>query len=206
MDKKQNRKNQTTATLKNTSDVSSEQLALGARDGDISAFEEIARRYEKAIYAIASTFAVPEAERDDLYQEGLIALYRAVCRYDESIARFSTFAKVCIKRAMLTWVRDHVSHIGADGQAVTEIPLDESFEEILAVDAASGPEEVYISKEALKALKQEAVKKLSDYEKCVFLLYLEDMDSGEIAEALGKGKKSVENALDRIRAKLAKGK
>lgn len=186
-----------------SSEISSEQLALGAKGGDISAFEEIARRYEKAIYAIAATFAVPEAERDDLCQEGLIALYRAVCRYDESIASFSTFAKVCIKRAMINWIRDHVSHIGADGSVITEIPL-ESLEAILAEDSSCEPEEVFISKEALTTLKREAVKKLSDYEKCVFLLYLEDMNAGEIAEALGKGRKSVENALDRIRKKLAR--
>ncbi len=205
MVKKTNCKNHNPKSDRRTSEISSEQLALGAKSGDISAFEEIARRYEKAIYAIASTFAVPEAERDDLYQEGLIALYRAVCRYDESIASFSTFAKVCIKRAMINWIRDHVSHIGADGKQITEIPL-ESLEAILAEDSSCGPEEVYISKEALTSLKQEAVKKLSDYEKCVFLLYLEDMDAGEISEALGKSKKSVENALDRIRKKLARGK
>lgn len=199
MNKKQNGKKENTAVSES---VSSEQLALGAKSGDISAFEEIARRYEKAIYAIASTFTVPDSERDDLYQEGLIALYRAVCKYDDSIARFSTFANVCIKRAMLTWVRDHVSHIGADGKEITEIPLDESFEGILS-EADSCPEEIYISKEALASLKKSAIKKLSDYEKCVFLMYLEDMSASEISETLGKSRKSVENALDRIRKKLS---
>ncbi len=202
MNKKQSVKNENIAE---STSVSSEQLALGAKSGDVSAFEEIARRYEKAIYAIASTFSVPNAERDDLYQEGLIALYRAVCKYDESVAKFSTFANICIKRAMLTWVRDHVSHIGADGKEITEIPLDESFEGILS-ESDSCPEEIYISKEALTSLKKNAIKKLSDYEKCVFLLYLEDMSVSEISETLSKSKKSVENALDRIRKKLSYGK
>lgn len=198
-------KKQKSAKAQIANSISSEELALGAKSGDAGAFEEIARRYEKAIHAIASTFTVPESERDDLYQEGLIALYRAVCKYDESIAKFSTFANVCIKRAMLTWVRDHVSRIGEDGKEITEVPLDESLEAILS-ENESCPEEIFISREAISNLKKNAIRRLSDYEKCVFLLQLEDMTTSEICEALGKSRKSVENAEGRIRTKLSAGK
>ena len=184
--------------------VKVEELALGVKKGNSSAFEEIARRYENAIRSIAATFSVPEAERDDLYQEGLIALYRAVCKYDESIAKFSTFANVCIKRAMISWTRNHAQHPDKDGRG--EIPWEESFSEILQDSEESCPEELYISKEAVSSMKKNAIKKLSDYEKCVFLLYLEDMSSEEIADSLGKSKKSIENALDRIRKKLSERK
>ncbi len=180
---------------------SSENLALSAKDGDSGAFEELAGRYEAPIRAIAASFNVPESEREDLYQEGLIALYRAVCRYDESIAKLSTFATVCIKRAMLNWIRDHVAKHSVDGSAIVEVSLDEELEGILS-DGANYPEESYISKEALASTKKKALMKLSPYEKCVFLLYLEDMSVQEISESLGKSRKSTENTLGRIRKKL----
>lgn len=180
---------------------SSENLALSAKDGDNDAFEELAKRYEKPIRAIAASFNVPESEREDLYQEGLIALYRAVGRYDESIAKLSTFATVCIKRAMLNWIRDHVSKLDADGTTIVQVPLDEELEGILS-DGANYPEESYISKEAVVSMKRNALMKLSSYEKCVFLLYLEDMSLQEISDSLGKSRKSTENTLGRIRRKL----
>ena len=182
-----------------------EELLSVAKDGDSSAFEEIARHYDGVINAYALSFNVPEAERDDLRQEGLIALYRAVCNYDKSVSGFSTFASVCIKRAMLTWIRDHVSK-SSGGSYVTEISLDDSYSDILSDETEMCPEELYISKETVKSLRKHAMQKLSDYEKCVFLMYLDDMGTSEIAEITGRSKKSVENALDRIRKKLSSGK
>ncbi len=182
-----------------------EELLCVAKDGDSSAFEEIARHYDGVINAYALSFNVPEAERDDLRQEGLIALYRAVCNYDKSVSGFSTFASVCIKRAMLTWIRDHVSK-SSGGSYVTEISLDDSYSDILSDETEMCPEELYISKETVKSLRKHAMQKLSDYEKCVFLMYLDDMGTSEIAEITGRSKKSVENALDRIRKKLSSGK
>ena len=107
---------------------------------------------------------------------------------------------------MLTWIRDHVSKSSKDGSKVTEIQLDESVGDILTDDNAMCPEEQYISKETVKNLRSHAMKLLSDYEKCVFLMYLEDLSASEIAESIGRSKKSVENALDRIRKKLSAGK
>ena len=185
---------------------SHEELLLVARDGDSSAFEQIAKNYENVINAIALSFNVPASDRDDLRQEGLIALYRAVLRYDKSMSGFSTFASVCIKRAMLTFIRDHVSKVGKDGSTVTEISLDESFDDILADDEALCPEEQYISRETVKNLRNHAMKQLSDFEKCIFLMYLEEMTSTEIAESMGRSKTSVDNALCRIRKKLSSGK
>ena len=183
-----------------------EKLLEEAKDGDSTAFEELASRYEGIINALAMSFCVPEAERDDLSQEGLIARYRAVCNYERSVSGFKTFASVCLKRAMLTWIRDHVSNSSKDGSKVTEIQLDESVGDILTDDNAMCPEEQYISKETVKNLRSHAMKLLSDYEKCVFLMYLEDLSASEIAESIGRSKKSVENALDRIRKKLSAGK
>ena len=184
----------------------SEELLVGAKDGDSGAFEEIAKRYEGIINTIAQSFNVPQSEREDLCQEGLIALYRAVCKYDKSISGFSTFASVCIKRAMLTWIRDHVSHTDKNGSFVTEVPFDDSFNDILSDENEMCPEELYISKETVKNLRSHAMKQLSDYEKCVFLMYLEEQGASEIAESIGRSRKSVENALDRIRKKLSCGK
>lgn len=187
-------------TLK--SETASAGWRLGEGHPEDKAFEELARRYESSIRATAASFNVPRSEREDLYQEGLIALYRAVCNYDESIASFSTFASVCIRRAMLTWIRDHVSKTDADGNRITEIPIDEVFGLDFPEDAET-PEELYISKERLSILKKNALGCLSDYEKCVFLMYLDNMTASEIGDSLGKSKKSVDNALSRIRQKIA---
>lgn len=165
-------------------------------------FEELAKRYESGIRAAAASFNVPSSEREDLYQEGLIALYRAVCNYDKSIARFSTFANVCIRNAMLTWIRDHVSKTDDAGNRITEIPIDEVFGADFPEDSET-PEELYISKETLSSLKRKALMCLSDLEKCVFLMYLDNMTAQEIGESLGRSKKSVDNALSRIRRKIS---
>ena len=106
---------------------------------------------------------------------------------------------------MLTWIRDHVSK-SSGGSYVTEISLDDSYSDILSDETEMCPEELYISKETVKSLRKHAMQKLSDYEKCVFLMYLDDMGTSEIAEITGRSKKSVENALDRIRKKLSSGK
>ena len=175
--------------------------AVSRQDADKS-FERLLRRYEGMIRKAAASFSVPtNVEREDLYQEGVIALYRAMCSYDESIASFSTFASVCIRRAMLTWIRDHVSKTDSEGNLITEIPIEEAFS---GGELSYGrtPEQVYISKEELSVLKRNALKCLSDYEKCVFLMYLDNMTVSEISEALGKSRKSVENALSRIRIKV----
>ncbi len=184
------------------SSLSAEQLASVAKGGDALAFEEIAKRYEKIISGIAASFNVPASEREDLCQEGLIALYRAVLKYDDKVSRFSTFAGTCIKRAMLTWIRDHVSRKDSRGREIFELSALEDDELSLLCEDL-GPEEIYLSKETVASLKKSALTRLSDYEKCVFLLYLQEMNAEEIAAALGRGRKSVENALDRIRHKLS---
>lgn len=175
----------------------------GSADED-KAFEELVQRYGHIIRAVSATLSVPESEREDLYQEGLIALHRAMCNYDESIARFSTFASVCIRRAMLTWIRDHVSKTDKDGNLIREVSIDEAFSADFPEDKDT-PEELYITKESIASLRKKALMCLSDYEKCVFLMYLDNMGASEIGEALGKSKKSVENALARIRSKISKG-
>ncbi len=175
-------------------------------EADDGEFEHTARRFDKVLRAIAGSFeGVPESEFDDLVQEGLIALYRAFCSYKPGMSRFSTYAEVCIKRAMVSYLRSY----NAKNHRVISLPEDDEMSaDGGALASAAGsfgqdPESLYLSKESLQSLKRRALEQLSDYERCVFLLYLEGFESGEISQTLGKPQKSVDNALVRIRRKLS---
>lgn len=187
----------------NGASESGSELGTGADDRE---FEHTAKRFEKVLRAIAASFeGIPESERDDLVQEGLIALYRAFCSYKPGTAKFSTYAEVCIRRAMVSYLRSY----NAKNHRIISLPEDDEMVTGIEASAEStaslgeDPESLYLSKESLRSLKRRALEQLSDYERCVFLLYLEGFESGEISGTLGKPQKSVDNALVRIRRKLS---
>lgn len=169
------------------------------QSGNSELFGKIAAKYKGLVVSLAGRFDSDGRNFDDLYQEGMFALYRASCSYRERDGvPFTAYASVCIRNAMLSWRRENPT-----GGALPSVSIDELPEDTLPDDTSATPEEQVVSKLFCTELKKRAMKILSEYERCVFLLYLEDMSPTEIGECLGRSKKSVENALNRIKTKLS---
>ena len=173
------------------SQSSVEDLAAAVRGGDYSGFGELARL---CIYLPESAVAFGNRlgfERDDLYQEALLALLHALHSYDPQKSSFRTYSALCVKRQICSVLR---SGFRQKNRALFNyVPFDD-------LDFISGdsPESDWILQEELR----EAFSGLSPFENAVLGLYLGGLTYREIAEKLGKTEKSVGNALSRIRSKL----
>ena len=157
------------------------------------------RKKTNALYLIGG-------ENDDLIQEGMIGLFKAVRDYkSDKEASFYSFAQLCITRQLSSALEaanlkkhmplnTYISFSQSDGDGT-------EFEEMLQDDIAS-PEQLLIEKEKFKEFKEQLWNKLSNMEKKVLQLYLEGNNYTTIAHMLGKSDKSIDNALSRIRQKL----
>jgi len=170
-------------------------LALRAAKGDQAAFSLLAERFDPALKAIIASFSLPAEENEDLHQEGLLGLYKATLLFDPSLSSFSTFARLCMRSAVLDAVKKLQK---ADPSLSTE-----DFAEP-AADPREDPQRILVGKEALSEALCKMNVSLSSLEKKVFLLYLRGMKSEEIAGIVGISRKSAENALSRSRAKLSR--
>ena len=152
-------------------------------------------------------------ENDDLIQEGMIGLFKAVRDYDsEQGTSFASFADLCISRQMYSAIKasqrqKHMplnSYIslyeqGEDTQEEKQQPLIETIQTM----KDNNPEELFLNKEYLQMIEQELKQRLSDLENRVLHLHLLGIDYQTIATLLDKSPKSIDNALQRIKAKMA---
>lgn len=171
-------------------------LIYKAAHGNQDAFRLLAEKYEPLIHKLVGSFCVPEAERDDLFQEGLIGLYKAVLMYDPELSSFGTFAHLCIKRSILSAVQSYQSKTNG----LLPFPEDDSSGTLLG--AADSPEIAFLHKESYELLLKRIDSHLSDYENTVLRLYLTGVSHDLIAQRLATSRKSVDNAISRIRRKL----
>lgn len=185
-----------------------EAVAAMAQEGDAVALDHLIARYRNYVYSKANTYFLVGAEKDDVVQEGLIGLYKAVKEYDASSgSSFLHFANLCVSRQILTAIKTATrkkhsplnSYISLD-----KTEEDSVCDELLASagDGEQNPEDIVISKEDLNNIECKINRALSKFEMQVFKYYTEGMSYNEIAEILGKRRKSVDNALCRIKKKL----
>lgn len=177
-----------------------------AQSGDNDAMEQLCAEYKDTVRMLARPYFLIGADRDDLIQEGMIGLFKAVRDYkSDKEASFYSFAQLCITRQLSSALEasNRKKHMPLN----TYISFSQSdsdgteFEEILQDDIAS-PEQLLIEKEKFKEFKEQLWNKLSNMEKKVLQLYLEGNNYTSIAHMLGKSDKSIDNALSRIRQKL----
>ncbi len=178
-------------------------LALRIQGGEHNAFRELVKLYDGFIKRLISTADVPNDEKDDLYQEGLIGLYKAAVSYKEgSGASFSTFAGICIRHSVLSALRIYYGN--KNKQLRSSLSLDAEDSDIIeaqgSVDAQ--PDVQLIEKEDYNALIFKIDSLLSPFERRIFKLYLKGTPYGEISATLRVPLKSVDNAVQRIRGKL----
>lgn len=178
-----------------------ETLAITAKNGDKFAFVELIGIFHPFISSLASKFNLPEYEFDDLCQEGRIALYRAVCNYDHTRHAFITFARTCIKNAMISHTRDYATD---NKLSRNSISLDDSDIEVTAIAPDDSPEELLIAKEFMNELQAAMKLCLSETESAVLSYKMLGIGAAEISVIMEKDTKSVENTLFRARKKIKK--
>ena len=193
--------------MKNQDTRTDEELVQCSRGGVTEATDVLVGKYKNLVRRKANAFFLIGGDTDDLIQEGMIGLFKAVRDYDGTReSSFLNFATICIERQLRTAIernnrKKHQplnNYVSIDQENDSE-PLEETLKSLQAVS----PEELVIRAEDLQEIRRRASEDLSPMEKAVLSMHLSGLSYVEIAEALGKNQKSVDNALQRIRKKLA---
>ena len=191
--------------------MTDEQLIHRLRNGETAITDYIMDKYKHVVRKKAKAMYLLGGENDDLIQEGMIGLFKAVRDYDESQeTSFYSFAELCISRQIYTAIKlsqrqKHMplnSYIslysqGEDNEEDRQTPLIEKLQTV----KDNNPEELFLDKEYFSAMEQELKQKLSDLESRVLHLHLMGEDYRSIARLLDKSPKSIDNALQRIKQK-----
>ena len=156
------------------------------------------RKYKSAVIIKARAYFLIGADHDDVIQEGMIGLYKAIQEYEaEKGASFRTFSDICITRQMLSAIK------AASRQK--HMPLNKYIPFDTEDDCyANSPEDIFIGNESKTHLESIIGKSLTQLEKSVLFLYLEGRSYIEIAQILGKNEKSIDNSIQRVRKKVGK--
>lgn len=185
------------------------------QDGDdTAAIDHIMNKYKNLVRKKAASMFILGADKDDLIQEGMIGLFKAVRDYDYGRdASFATFADLCISRQMYSAIKaltrkkhaplnSYISiYAEREGSGDDTAP---ALEEVLESDSSMIPEQHIIDQENLKALEETIEKELSPLETQVLDLYITGMSIKQISAVLSRDEKSTDNAMQRVKSKLRK--
>ncbi len=187
-----------------------EQLAILALT-DTDAMEFLMKKYNNLVRARARAYYLIGGDKDDLIQEGMIGLYKAIRDFDiNKVPNFSGFADLCVKRQIITAIKTatRLKHgpLNSYISFYKNLSDDNDLEiiDILKVDSQNNPEELIMGKEFVYELKKKMESSLSKFENHVLALYLQGLDYHEISEKVHKQAKSIDNALQRIKKKITK--
>ncbi len=189
--------------------LSDEALVELSHSGDSRADELLCERYKNMVRIKARPYFLMGADREDLLQEGMIGLYKAIRDYSpEHSMSFRSFADLCILRQIITAIKraTRKKHAPLNSYISIYRTVEDERERPL-IDTMSGvrtedPEELFISRESLAGMQDMLDQMLSQLEKEVLTLFLDGRSYQEIAARLGRGTKTVDNALQRIKKKL----
>ena len=187
-------------------------IVLKASKGDKIALEYIIKKYKNFVKAKAKSYFLIGADKEDIIQEGMIGLYKAVREFDASKTNsFKGFADICITRQIITAIKTATrqKHIPLNSYISLNKPVyDEESErtllDIIATSIVTDPEELIISKEELKHIESKMNELLSELELQVVEYYLNGKSYQYIADKLQRDVKSIDNALQRVKRKLEK--
>jgi len=183
-----------------------------AKGGDSIAVEYLIKKYNGFIHGKARTYFLVGADRDDVFQEGMIGLFKAVRDYDrDKLASFKFFAEMCISRQIITAVKTATrqKHIPLNSYVSLNKPLFKEDSDSTLMDMIEGvritdPMEVFIGTENVSNMEDIMAQVLSELEWEVVNSYIRGKSYQEIAEDLERTEKSIDNALQRVKKKLEK--
>ncbi len=184
-----------------------ESLSDLARRGDRDAEEILVKRYNRLVRQLARPFYLAGGDSDDLIQEGMIGLICAVREYDgQRAASFRTFAEICIRNRLYSAVRAAArdKHTPLNQSVPLEMPFFDGQSSCFGAMAGENPEDLIIGRERVQDALSDVRKQLSDFEAKILGYYLDGLTIREMAKAVSRSPKSVDNAVQRIRRKAAR--
>ncbi len=190
--------------------MSDDELIEHIHQGDCEAQEVLIKRYKNFVLAKSRSYFLVGADREDIVQEGMIGLYKAIRDYRiERLASFRAFAELCITRQIITAIKaaTRQKHQPLNSYISLNKPIydeesDRTLLDVLKSGKLSNPEQLFIGKETYQLIEGEINEMLSDLEYDVLQEYLEGKSYQDIADSIDKHVKSVDNALQRVKRKL----
>ncbi|WP_418886430.1 RNA polymerase sporulation sigma factor SigH [Geosporobacter ferrireducens] len=187
-----------------------EEVVEDARNGDAKAQEYLIKKYKNFVRAKARSYFLIGADREDIIQEGMIGLFKAIRDFrSDKLSSFRAFAELCITRQIITAIKTATrqKHIPLNSYVSLNKPIydeesDRTLLDVLSGAKISDPEELIISREELGHIESKIGEILSDLEWKVLMSYLQGKSYQEIAEDLDRHVKSIDNALQRVKRKL----
>lgn len=192
--------------------LTDEELVELSKSGNSDATDILIEKYKSLVKSRSRTYFLIGADKEDIIQEGMIGLYKAIRDYDiDKPASFRGFAEICITRQIITAIKTATrqKHLPLNTYISLNQPAyDEESErmmiDMLAEKESFNPEEIMISKERFSNMMDKMVEVLSKFELQVLNLFLSGKSYSEIAKKLSKTEKSIDNALQRIKKKVEK--
>lgn len=189
-----------------------EEVVIIAKNGNIRAQEYLISKYQSFVKAKAKSYFLIGADKEDIYQEGMIGLYKAIRDFKpDKLASFKAFAELCVTRQIITAIKTATrqKHIPLNTYVSLNKPIydeesDRTLLDILSSLKVTDPEELIISKEEMNHIESEIGEVLSELEMEVLMSYLDGKSYQEIACDLDRHAKSIDNALQRVKRKLEK--
>jgi RNA polymerase sporulation-specific sigma factor len=187
-----------------------EDIVEFVHSGDSEALEYLIHKYRNFVRAKARSYFLIGAEREDIVQEGMIGLYKAIRDFKgDKLASFKAFAELCITRQIITAIKTATrqKHIPLNSYVSLDKPIydedsDRTLLDVICGSRVCDPEEMIINQEEFYGLEDKMSEILSDLERKVLMLYLDGRSYQEIAVDLDRHVKSIDNALQRVKRKL----
>jgi len=189
-----------------------EEIIKEAKAGDDKALEFLINKYKKFVRAKARTYFLIGADREEIIQEGMIGLYKAIRDFrGDKLSSFRAFAELCITRQIITAIKTATrqKHIPLNSYISLNKPIfdeesDRTLLDIINEESVSDPEEMMINREEFAGIELKMGEILSNLEWEVLSKYLQGRSYQEIAKELHRHVKSIDNALQRVKRKLEK--
>ena len=198
--------------LRRYSEFADEKIVELSHNGDSAAEEYLLDKYKNFVRSKARSYFLVGADHEDIVQEGMIGLYKAIRDYrPDKLSSFRAFAELCITRQIITAIKTATrqKHIPLNNYVSLNKPLydeesDRTLLDVIVEGRMSDPEELIINMENVGNIRAKINEVLSGLEQEVLNAYLDGKSYQEIAEALGRHVKSIDNALQRVKRKLEK--
>ena len=193
--------------------MSDEDLIDAIHNGDEQAQNYVLNKYKNIVKLKCRTYFIKGADKEDIVQEGMIGLYKAIRDYQkEKLTSFYSFADLCITRQIITAIKaaarqKHIpmnTYLSLDKTLNDGDDVEKTYLDILEEDGISNPEELLIGQEAKDFIESSMSEVLSLLECRVLSLYLQGRSYLEISYIINKDEKAIDNALQRVRRKVEK--
>lgn len=192
------------------SELEDEDIVSRVHEGDLHALEYLINKFKNFVRAKAKSYFLIGADREDVIQEGMIGLYKAIRDYKgDKLSTFRAFAELCITRQMITAVKTATrqKHIPLNSYVSLDKPIydeesDRTLLDVICASKIADPMEMIINQEKHDDIEIKMSEILSDLERKVLMLYLDGRSYQEISVDLKRHVKSIDNALQRVKRKL----